>query len=230
MDINYSELYGNLINVAEIVLNGPASASIATGFWGGRFIALRAAKMPKIEGVIETRIVYANPTDHEQANAILRQVQWDAKAAKQMIFQASRLGRAPSVTYPQLSSHSVWVNMEWVYETLHLLETLSVPFKIPEDHLPVHNLYALRIERTDRTELELSWGAELQDNFLPLTTVWQTIWAQMEHLLTSNEPTDYEDAWGGYGVSPLKAIYKYRDGREKAVSFASSLVHDDTNK
>jgi len=219
MDINYTEIYGKLRDTAEIVLGGPRGVSINTEFWGGYLIGLRAARMPKIEGVIETRTLYGNPVDQEQSNAILRQVQWDAKAAKQINFHDARLGRAPAVTYPQLSFHSVWVNMEWVYEVMQMLETLSVPFKMPRDHLPIHNLYALHIERTDRTELEISWGAERQDDFLPLTSAWQTIWAQMGNLLASNEPIDYDESWGGYGVYPLKAMYEYQDGREKEVRF-----------
>jgi hypothetical protein len=194
--------YGKLLDTAEKILRGPLSVRVDTDFWGSPNLVLRSEIMPKIEGTIESRIVYANPCDDEQSVAILRQASWDALAARQSAVQDFSGGREPSTIYPVLLVHSVWIDMDWLYEAIQRLEELVIPLKVPKVAPLFRKMYMLRIERSDRTTIEASWGKGMPGDFQVLSESWESIWQQMTDLLRGGEKVGPEESWKS-GSAPV---------------------------
>ena len=125
--------YGRLLDTAEAVLRGPESVKIDIDYWGYPNLALQSETMPKIEGVIESRILYANPCDEEQKNAaILRHASWDAHSVRQSVLQDFCGEQEPSIACPVLSIRFVWIDMNWLYGAIQRLEKLAVPLQVPK--------------------------------------------------------------------------------------------------
>lgn len=188
-----NEHFLRLLHVAEIALKGPINIKINSSFWGWPNLALSTNVMPKIEGIMESRIIYANPNDDEQDSAILRQVIWDAQTTRKSVLQEFQQGKEPSITHPTLFTRYVWVDMNWLYQMIQLLEDLFIPLKIPEEDELFREVYHLKIERSDRTMIEASWGKSSSGAFVVLSKSWENIWQQMTDFLQSSKVIDSEE-------------------------------------
>ncbi len=195
--------YGQLLASANTVLQGPASVSVGVEFWGEPNLALYIEAMPKIEGIIESRIVYANPTDKEQSCAILRQAAWDARTTRQSVIQEFRQGQEPSI-YPILLVRYTWIDIGWLYNAIQRLEELVIPLKVPQMSSIFRTMYRVRIDRIDRTVADISWGEGMPGEFQVLSAVWKSLWQEMTHLLQTSETVEPEESWG-YGFSSVLA-------------------------
>ena len=186
--------YLQLLQIAEQVVDGPRSIKISSEFWGWSYLALTSTIMPKIGGVIESRIIYANPSDEEQNRGILRQVLWDAKEARDTILADAKEGRKPSITQPSLQRQTVWVSNDWIQSILLMLDTLLVPIRaLRTSHF--RDMCHIRLEKSDRSVFEVSWGKGTEREYEKLTSIWETIWAQSAEFLQSSEQIHCEELW-----------------------------------
>jgi hypothetical protein len=194
--------YRKLLDSAEAVLRGPLSIQVDIDFWGEPNLTLRSEAMPKIEGVIESRIIYANPCDDEQSSAILRQVSWDAHTARLSVLQDFDADKTPSIVHPVLSVRYVWIDIDWLYEAIRRLEELAIPLKMPKVDPLFRKMYKLGIQRSDRTTIEASWGNSTPGDFQTLSVAWELVWEQMADLLKSGTPVEPEELWQ-FGSTPI---------------------------
>jgi hypothetical protein len=187
--------YDQLLATADTVLKGPFSVGIGTDFWGEPSLALYLQTMPRIEGAIESRIVYANPADEEQNGAIPRQAAWDARATRQTVLQEFRQGREPSI-YPILLVRYVWIDIGWLSNAVHRLEELVIPLRVPIMIPLFRTMCRLRIERTDRTFVDISWGKGMVEGFQIVGDLWESLWQEMTGLLNTGEIVEPHEFWG----------------------------------
>ncbi len=186
--------YRGLLDTAETVLGGPSSIRIGIDFWGEFNLFLRKNAMPKVEGIIESRIVYANPCDDEQDGAILRHASWDARTARKTVWEDFRAGRTPSIIHPALRVHYVWIDLDWLHEVIRSLGDLTVPIKAPETSRS-RTMYELGIQRIDRTYIKVAWGKDMPEAYHALSCAWEEVWQQMTDLLQSGRQVDPEEGW-----------------------------------
>jgi hypothetical protein len=187
--------YRGLLDTAETVLRGPSSIRIGIDFWGEWNLLLRKEAMPKIEGTIESRIVYANPADDEQDGAILRHVSWDARTARKTVREDFRASGAPAIIHPVLNVHYVWINLDWLYQVIQSLENLTVPIRVPEMSSRFRTMYELGIQRIDRTYIKVAWGKSMPEAYHDLSCAWEGFWQQMTDLLKSGKQVEPEERW-----------------------------------
>lgn len=187
--------YNQLLSSADTVLQGPSSVSMGTEFWGEPNLALYVQAMPRIEGTIESRTMYANPTDADQNRAILRQAAWDARTTRQSVIQKFRQGREPSI-YPILLVRYVWIDIGWLYNATQRLEELVVPLRVSKMSPIFRTMYRVRMHRIDRTIADISWGKGMPGEFQILSIVWESLWQEMDHLLQTSEMVEPEESWG----------------------------------
>lgn len=187
--------YRGLLDTAETVLRGPSSIRTGIDFWGELNLVLRKKAMPKVEGIIESRIVYANPCDDEQDEAILRHASWDARTTRKTVWEDFGAGRTPSIIHPVLNVHCVWINMDWLYKVIRSLEAFTVPIRVPETSSRSRTMYELGIQRIDRTYIRIAWGKNIPEAYHALSCVWEEVWQQMTDLLQSGKPVEPEEQW-----------------------------------
>jgi hypothetical protein len=90
---------------------------------------------------------------------------------------------------------SVWVDMYWVDECIHQVEQISLPLKFPYHQSTFKVMYQLRLERVDNTMVDIVWKAETANGLELLGHLYQTLWNQMDSLLTGNEVVSYDELW-----------------------------------
>ncbi len=105
------------------------------------------------------------------------------------------LGQPPAIIYPEVSINFVWVKLAWLYEALARLERLVIPLKIPKDTVLLRQIHHLRIERSDRTVMEVSWDKGTSGSFKFLNEVWVSLWQQMGDFLRNGERIEPEEDW-----------------------------------
>jgi hypothetical protein len=191
----YTEHYGKLLSFAKIALAGPRGVSVGDEFWGGHTLSLFSMRLPMIEGVIESRIVYSNLADTDQNDCILRWATWDAELARRTLREDSKLGREPSIALPEVHVYSVWVNVSWLKEAIERLQALTVPLVYEESDDYTTPLYRLRLERVDTTLIDVRWKANGGGAFVSLTDEWQRLWRQMDQHLRQNNESIYSEDW-----------------------------------
>jgi hypothetical protein len=194
--------YERLLDTAEAVLAGPLSVRVDTDFWGSPNLVLRRETMPKIEGTIESRILYANLCDDEQKEAILRHASWDARTARESIRKRLGDSRGPSAIHPILLVHFVWTDVNWLRQSIGRLEELTIPLKVPRVDPLFRTMYRLRIERNDRTITEASWGKNMPGDYQILSEMWESIWQQMTDFLQNSGAARPEELWKS-GSAPI---------------------------
>ena len=187
--------FDQLLATADTVLQGPWSIRVGVDFWGSPNLALYVQAMPKIEGMIESRIVFANLGDEEQNGAILRQAIWDARTTRQSVLQEFRQNHEPSI-YPVLFVRYIWIDISWLCSAVHRLEELTIPLKVPRMVPLFRTTYGLRIERTDRTVADVSWGQGMPGEFQVLSDLWEGLWQEMTVLLNTGDVAKPDESWG----------------------------------
>jgi hypothetical protein len=188
--------YLRMLSVAEGVLEGPRAVSHRDEFWGQCVLFLRRERMPKIEGTITSRSIYANPCDDEQDQAILRYASWDAKKPRQDALRLFRKnGTVPSSTLPFLSLSYTWIALDIFYEAIQLLEDLHVPLRVPKNIPRSRQIYHLGIDRMDRSSAKVVWGSCFPGNFRALSEGWETIWKELAAQSHSGPTLVPEETW-----------------------------------
>ncbi|MBN1138431.1 MAG: hypothetical protein JXM73_17715 [Anaerolineae bacterium] len=187
--------YDQLLATADTILEGPLSVGVGSNFWGEPNLTLCLETMPRIEGAIESRIVYANLGDEGQNVAILRQAAWDAQATRRTVLQEFRQGREPSI-YPILLVRYVWIDIGWLSNAVHRLEELVIPLRSPKMIPLFRTMYRLRIARTDRTVADISWGKGMVEGFQVVSDLWESLWQEMTGLLNTGEIIEPHEFWG----------------------------------
>jgi hypothetical protein len=187
--------YRRLLDSAEKVLRGPSSIRIDIDFWGEWNLLLRKEAMPKVEGIIESRIVYANPADDDQDGAILRHASWNARTARKTVWEDFGAGRTPSIVHPALNVHYVWITLDWLYQVVRSLGDFSVPLGVPETSSRFRTMYELGIQRIDRTYIKVAWGKNMPEAYHDLSCAWEGFWQQMTDLLRDGKRVEPEERW-----------------------------------
>ena len=178
---NFAKSLGFLLQKAERLLLGPKSLGYEDKeFWGRRYLALRSERIPKINGAIETRTVYANPVDTEQAIIILRRAYWDAELARTKFLQILRNNDEIVDEEPELYVSYTYTSVEWLNIALSRFHELSVPMKLPQAASEFEVLSYFSLERQDGTVLNLSWGKNMAYPFTLLDHAWSKTWEEME--------------------------------------------------
>lgn len=178
---------------AQAALTGPESVAIGVDFWGAPSLRLAREAVPRIGGVIRTRVVYANLADAEQSGGILRAAVHCARAPRLRARSAFQRHDALPTPRPAVWVHYVWVDIDWLEAALRSLADLSVPLGAPD--LDFRETYSLGIWRTDITSMQACWGVGTPGAFEALSARCDGLWAQMTDLLRRGEPVAPQEHW-----------------------------------
>jgi hypothetical protein len=192
-----SDRYARLRLSAERALAGPLSIRVGTDFWGWANLVLRRETMPKIQGTVEVRGLYAHLKDLEQDNVLLREVTWDAALARSRSISDERDTETAQTEHPLVFMRCVWVDAKWLRDTLHRLEKFSVPLKLSDDATLYKEIYQFELERGDRTVFKFSWAKGMPGVFAEFSQLWESLWEEMTVFLRNNPAITPEEDWAG---------------------------------
>lgn len=201
--LNTPRPFGTVRVRALAILHGPADITLqqssAEGFYGWPLLNLEAQEGRKDR--IESRIVYANLFDEEQATAVLRSVFWDGEAARTVYRQREQPFRL------SLPARFVLVSVQQAREWLSQFDNASTVINdaIGEEDTVI--IRRLRIERDYKsTVFEKVWQAQ-DKSHETLNQRWDQVWSYMtESLQTGPLISDADEdfwlarPWGRYDM------------------------------
>jgi hypothetical protein len=151
--------------------------------------------MPKIQGIVEVRGLYAHLNDLEQDSALLREATWDAALARSRTISPERDEETAQTKQPLILMRCVWVDAKWLRDALQRLEKFSVPLKLSDDATLYKEIYQIERERGDRTVLKFSWAKGMPGIFAELSLLWESLWEEMTLFLQNNQSVIPEEDW-----------------------------------
>lgn len=198
--------FSTIQELAEIAVNGPSMVKYKSEAWV--YLGLYKHFFPRIFGQMESRIVYADIEESQQA--VIRYTYWNSDVVRNQLKLAYKSGQTPTISSPVVYSHSVVIDTEWLINAVKRWDLLSIPINMPalpekidvksdEVHqkcgFEIYEVHRVRFERTDNTMLDSSWDVETGGEYKLLEQIWEQLWEELGDYLRTNERIEVEEKW-----------------------------------